>query len=89
MTLTYSEFSTVRKRVKKSHNGGAHRTLKTRLTNSATEPLSQPKSKSGNCLAKTRLLDLDDSKLRIQAVRITQLAASDNQKAVLVHDYVK
>ena len=42
-----------------------------------------------DCLAHTRLLDLDDSKLRIQAMRITQLASSDTHKAVLVHDYLK
>ena len=41
------------------------------------------------CLVQTRLLDLDDSKLRIQALRITQLATTDEQKAVLVHDFVK
>ena len=37
----------------------------------------------------TRLLDLDDPKLRIQALRITQLAPTDNQKAILIHDFVK
>ncbi len=35
------------------------------------------------------MLDLDDSKLRIQAMRITQLASTDVHKAVLVHDYIK
>jgi Transglutaminase-like superfamily len=42
-----------------------------------------------DCLVQTRLLDLDDSKLRIQALRITQLATTAEQKAVRVHDYVK
>lgn len=37
----------------------------------------------------TRLLDLDDPKLRIQAMRITQLATSETQKAVFIHDHVK
>ncbi len=40
-------------------------------------------------VAATRLLDLDDPKLRIQAMRITQLATSETQKAVFVHDFVK
>ncbi|MDO9403407.1 MAG: transglutaminase-like domain-containing protein [Polaromonas sp.] len=37
----------------------------------------------------TRLLDLGDPKLRIQALRITQMAHNDLQKALAVHDYVK
>ena len=41
------------------------------------------------CLQPTQLLDLDDSKLRIQAMRITQLAPTDIRKAVLVHEFVK
>ena len=40
-------------------------------------------------LESTQLLDLDDPKLRIQAMRITQLASSALQKAVLIHDFVK
>ncbi|RYX95254.1 MAG: transglutaminase domain-containing protein [Comamonadaceae bacterium] len=40
-------------------------------------------------LGPTRLLDLGDPKLRIQALRITQMAHNDLQKAVAVHDYVK
>lgn len=40
-------------------------------------------------LRATRLLDLGDPKLRIQALRITQMAHSDLQKAVAVHDFVK
>jgi Transglutaminase-like superfamily len=55
------------------------------LPNSFPDPLSEP----ADCLAQTRLLDLDDSKLRIQAMRITQLASSDAHKAVLIHDYLK
>lgn len=35
------------------------------------------------------MLDLEDSKLRIQAMRITQLASTDLHKATLVHDYIK
>jgi Transglutaminase-like superfamily len=41
------------------------------------------------CLGSTRLLDLDNSKLRLRAKSLTQLAQTDVQKAVLVHDYVK
>lgn len=37
----------------------------------------------------TRLLDLDDPKLRIQAMRISQLASTETQKAVCIHDFVK
>ncbi len=40
-------------------------------------------------LVPTRLLDLDDPKLRIQALRITQLANTEIQKAILIHDFVK
>ena len=40
-------------------------------------------------LGATRLLDLEDSKLRLRVLRITQLAQTDTQKAVLIHDYVK
>ena len=40
-------------------------------------------------LGSTRLLDLEDSRLRLHAMRITQLATSDLQKATLVHDYIK
>ena len=44
---------------------------------------------AGQWLGGTQLLDLDDPKLRIQAMRITQLASSATQKAVLIHDFVK
>jgi Transglutaminase-like superfamily len=40
-------------------------------------------------LSATRLLDLEDSKLRIQAMRLTQLAQTDAHKAVLIHDFIK
>ena len=40
-------------------------------------------------LGSTQLLDLNDPKLRIQALRITQLASSATQKAVFIHDFVK
>ena len=45
--------------------------------------------KPSDWLGATRLLDLDDSRLRIQAMRITQLATTDMHKAILVHDFVK
>ena len=44
---------------------------------------------AGQWLVSTQLLDLDDPKLRIQAMRITQLASSARQKAVFIHDFVK
>ena len=37
----------------------------------------------------TALLDLEDSKLRLRCMRITQLATNDVQKALLIHDFVK
>ena len=40
-------------------------------------------------LGTTRLLDLDNSMLRLRALRITQLATSDIQKAIRIHDYIK
>lgn len=40
-------------------------------------------------LCATPLLDLEDPKLRIRVLRITQLATSVTDKAVLVHDYIK
>lgn len=52
-------------------------------------PLSSPNDHPQEWMAPTRLLDLGDPKLRIQSLRITQLATTDVQKAVLVHDYVK
>lgn len=55
------------------------------MTNAFPDLLSQPEA----CLGDSRLLDLDDTKLRIQAMRITQLASNDVHKAVLVHDYLK
>ena len=42
-----------------------------------------------DCLVPTRLLDLDDSRLRLRAKSLTQLAQTDVQKAVRVHDFVK
>lgn len=55
------------------------------MKNALTDPPLEPAA----CLVKTRLLDLDDSKLRIQALRITQLATTDEQKALLVHNFIK
>lgn len=40
-------------------------------------------------LGNSRLLDLDNSKLRLQAMRITQLASNDVQKAIRIHDFIK
>ena len=44
---------------------------------------------AGQWVGSTQLLDLNDPKLRIQALRITQLASSATQKAVFIHDFVK
>jgi hypothetical protein len=52
-------------------------------------PLSCPTDQPHDWLCSTRLLDLDDPKLRIQAMRITQLATTPTRKAVAVHDFVK
>ena len=54
-----------------------------------TTPLDKPADQPGDCLGPTRLLDLDDSKLRLRAHSLTQLAQTDVQKAVRVHDFVK
>ena len=40
-------------------------------------------------LGSTSLLDLEDSKLRIRVLRITQLAHSSEHKAVLIHNFIK
>ena len=40
-------------------------------------------------LGSTPLLDLEDPKLRIRVLRITQLAHSPTQKAVLIHNFIK
>lgn len=52
-------------------------------------PLSAQNDHPKDWMMPTRLLDLDDPKLRIQSLRITQLATTETQKAVLIHDYVK
>ncbi len=52
-------------------------------------PLSSLTDHPKDWVVPTRLLDLDDPKLRIQAMRITQLATSETQKAVFIHDYIK
>lgn len=54
-------------------------------TNLFDKPAEQP----GDCLGSTRLLDLDDSKLRLRAQSLTQLAQTDVEKAVRIHDFVK
>lgn len=56
------------------------------LSNLMSEKSSDEASQ---CLGGTQLLDLEDPKLRIQAMRITQLATSATQKAVFIHDFVK
>jgi hypothetical protein len=52
-------------------------------------PLSSLTDQPQDWLCSTRLLDLDDPKLRIQAMRITQLATTPTRKAVALHDFVK
>ena len=42
-----------------------------------------------NWLCSTPLLDLEDPKLRIRVLRVTQLATSAVEKAVCLHDYIK
>lgn len=37
----------------------------------------------------TRLLDLDDPKLRIQAMSLTQLSDTDTQKVIAIHNFIK
>lgn len=37
----------------------------------------------------SRLLDLDDPKLRIQAISLTQLCDTDTQKVVAIHEFIK
>ena len=56
------------------------------VSNNMTEMSSEDVSQ---WLGNTQLLDLNDPKLRIQALRITQLAYSATQKAVFIHDFVK
>ena len=53
------------------------------------QPARLSTDKPADWLGSTRLLDLEDSRLRIQAMRITQLATTDLQKAVLIHDFIK
>ena len=40
-------------------------------------------------LGSTRLLDLNDPKLRIQAMSLTQLSDTDTQKVVAIHEFIK
>lgn len=49
------------------------------------EPVDHPEAWLGS----TTLLDLEDPKLRIRVLRTTQLATTDVQKAVAIHDYIK
>ena len=53
------------------------------------QPARLSTDKPAEWLGSTRLLDLEDSRLRIQAMRITQLATTDLQKAILIHDFIK
>ena len=41
-----------------------------------------------DCVGSTRLLDLDDSRLRLRAKSLTQLAATDVQKAKIGRAHV-
>lgn len=40
-------------------------------------------------LGSTRLLDLEDSRLRLRVLRVTQLAQTNTHKAMQIHDYIK
>ena len=40
-------------------------------------------------LGSTRLLDLNDPKLRIQAMSLTQLSDTDTQKVIAIHEFIK
>ena len=51
--------------------------------------LSPPTDRPQDWLGPTSLLDLDDPKLRIQAMRVAQFAISDTQKAIFIHDHIK
>lgn len=53
--------------------------------NLASLSLDEPQ----NWLGGTPLLDLEDPKLRIRVLRLTQLATSAADKAVRIHDYIK
>lgn len=44
---------------------------------------------ASNWLKPTRLLDLEDPRLRIQALSLTQLATTDTDKARALHDFIK
>ena len=52
--------------------------------------LSKPAAENAHhWLGSTSLLDLTDPKIRIQALRLTQLATSDTLKAVCIHNFIK
>ena len=54
-------------------------------------PLTSPESRDRPeaWLGSTSLLDLEDPKLRIRVLRTTQLATTEVNKAVAIHDYIK
>jgi hypothetical protein len=56
---------------------------------SNNNPSSLTSDDPRNWLCATSLLDLEDPKLRIRVLRITQLATSATDKAVRVHNYIK
>lgn len=55
------------------------------LTSFLPEKSDSPKG----WLQSTRLLDLDDPKLRIQAMSLTQLSDTDTQKVIAIHEFIK
>lgn len=55
------------------------------LTSLPPDPIDLPSQWKGP----TRLLDLNDPKLRIQAMSLTQLSDTDTQKVVAIHEFIK
>ena len=56
---------------------------------SAQAQIGHQADQPADCLGSTRLLDLADSRMRLKAQSLTQLAQTDSQKAVRVHDFIK
>lgn len=55
----------------------------------ANMPLTTSVNHAPHWLMPTRLLDLDDPRLRTIALRVTQFVHSDTDKARAIHDFVK
>ncbi len=55
----------------------------------STSPLPDPIDLPSQWTGPTRLLDLNDPKLRIQAMSLTQLSDTDTQKVVAIHEFIK